>query len=499
MGKSARFLRVSLAASTLLTGGVLLVGPGCGADHPVVSRDLPAGFQPGGGGPCAPEGAVRDCHLKLGEHDGVVDCFEGAQECRGGSWSGCGGRDITLSSIQLGSLQTQANGNGLAPLAFGGPSGCVGNPCNPYCRQAGEDAGLSADGGSTVLYTFSGSEWGNAPGGFIGKQDCTNPGCSATSGFPHACNGNPTHYNKFDACQAEHHCDDIGAGTCVRNTVPADWKWPAATCPGIDLTVGPACVSGGVEGFDICNRGNTAMTVAQGPINIFIDTGNGYDFGGGAATCAVKAASCTKALAAPLQPGSCIRVTEPECAAWGNGNKIAYVNSNQSVPECGGTAAGVGATQPGCNNNWSDIKKGGSTCQNATTGSFAPTTITQTFTATCSTPDTHPVWKNFVYNTTVPVGTSVKFEAQVSDVTLDGGTGAVWPAVGTFQTLVTETTTKNCAMSGPGPGCPFDLYTTLGTAAQYETFTMKITITPTASTTPVLNSWAISYDCKPSE
>ena len=451
-------------------------------------------------GSCGPNGTVRACHVNLGQHDGVIDCFAGSQECRGGSWSACGGTDVTLMSTQESVLAHATSARaGASPQALGAPTAvgsCPADPCNPYCRQSDDSASATADGGATVLYTFSGSEWGNAPGGFIGKQDCS-PACG--TGFPKACNGAPTHYNKFDACQAEHHCD-AATGACVKNQVPADWKWPVATCAGIDLTVGPACVTGGVEGFNICNRGNTAMTVAQGPIKVFIDTGNGYDFGA-TGTCVSKAASCSIALAAPLAPGSCRLVVESECAAWGNGNKIAYVNSDQSVPECGAKVSGAGATMPGCNNNWSDIKKGGSACTSATVGGYAPTTRAQTLAASCP-PGTQAWWNKLLYDVVAPAGTSVAFRAQVTAVTPDGGVGATWPAVGSFAAVVTESTTKNCSM-GSGAGCPIDLTAALGgfPAASYANITIQTTLTPdpTLTTTPTLNSWAISYNCRDAE
>src|SRR5262245_45525551 len=37
------------------------------------------------GTPC-PEGATRDCHVTLGEHNGVLSCFDGVQTCDGGVW-----------------------------------------------------------------------------------------------------------------------------------------------------------------------------------------------------------------------------------------------------------------------------------------------------------------------------------------------------------------------------------------------------------------------------
>ncbi|MFO0587221.1 MAG: hypothetical protein U0441_06775 [Polyangiaceae bacterium] len=38
--------------------------------------------------PCE-DGAVKECQVVLGEHEGVVTCFEGEQKCTDGKWGDC--------------------------------------------------------------------------------------------------------------------------------------------------------------------------------------------------------------------------------------------------------------------------------------------------------------------------------------------------------------------------------------------------------------------------
>ncbi|MEO8181430.1 MAG: hypothetical protein ABI895_21545, partial [Deltaproteobacteria bacterium] len=37
-----------------------------------------------------PEGKVESCNLMLGEHDGLVSCYEGTRSCQGGVFGACG-------------------------------------------------------------------------------------------------------------------------------------------------------------------------------------------------------------------------------------------------------------------------------------------------------------------------------------------------------------------------------------------------------------------------
>jgi hypothetical protein len=108
------------------------------------------------------EGKVESCSLTLGEHDGVISCYEGTRSCAGGVFSACeNGYAFTLDRAALGqnsqdygaaSLSSDGQRNaGLRPLALApptpDPTDCINNPCNRYCREfnALPPAGLTAD------------------------------------------------------------------------------------------------------------------------------------------------------------------------------------------------------------------------------------------------------------------------------------------------------------------------------------------------------------------
>lgn len=483
---------------------------GCGESSRPNAADGTGSVMGGADGPCNPDGATRACRVKVSEVDGIVSCYQGTQECINGRWSSCGGSNITLTSFDSKALTSDGSG-GLKPLALSTPtadgSACAANPCDPYCVAYQEDAGTqTADAAVAVL--LSSNPFGNAPGGFAGKMDCS----PCNTGYPKNCNGAPQHYNMFDGCQSDHRCN-TSTGACTRN-MPYD-TWPSATCAGIDLTVGPACTISGSTGFPICNRGNTAIpagTVVQ------IDIDNGNQFALSATNCpgpGSGATRCTKTVpAGGLQPGQCMRRLQGADAPDGNcnwnGNVVAFVNADRSIQECGmGAPAPPGtpmdATKPGCFNNWSDIKTGDS-CIGASV--FSPTTYTQVYQGTCPRPDQRPVWKLLSYDSTLPctggvctpvTQSRIKFEVSTRETTYDGAVGVTTPFITVaYPPDDTPTHPAVCSMTGPAPNCPVDLYAALGpVAARYQTLTLRYTLEPPTVplVTPTLRSWNIVYDC----
>jgi hypothetical protein len=65
-------------------------GPGgraAGGDEDAVEED--------GDDAACDDGAMRECRVFLGEHNGVTSCFEGVQICRDGTWGACGSAPLT--------------------------------------------------------------------------------------------------------------------------------------------------------------------------------------------------------------------------------------------------------------------------------------------------------------------------------------------------------------------------------------------------------------------
>lgn len=88
------------------------------------------------------EGAVEPCHEMLGEHDGIVSCYEGTRTCVNGAYGAC--LDGESYQVLRGDAADEATGVKLRPLAFSSATDCTNNPCNSYCREFNEapDLGL---------------------------------------------------------------------------------------------------------------------------------------------------------------------------------------------------------------------------------------------------------------------------------------------------------------------------------------------------------------------
>ncbi len=444
----------------------------------------------------------------MAESGGVVQCFQAQQRCQGGRWSECGSEGSrTLTSFRV----PEASGGKPARPKFGvlsysspsqASSDCATNVCNPYCWGFDEDPAGVLQAAGDVAFLGSASEWGNTPAGFRAKQDCGSDGGCA-SGYPKNCNGTPTHYNQFDGCLADHHCD-TSTSECVRSN--AGFTYDATTCPGVDLTIGPWCreYDGSTvvsDGFPICNRGNTAVPSGT-TIGIAVQDGNwlGFDCASLDFSAATK---CSHTLAQDLEPGQCDRVTS--CAV--SGNAVAFVNWDGAVAECGSPPPSplTSATAPGCSNNWSDIKPGTNAC-----AAFLNETLVevQDYVAVCG-EATGPVWSIFTFEGEAPCDAgsctsddsmAIRFEVQtapLSDPT----------AFSPKQTLAEAPNPPfsypaRCTTAAEVPGCPINLYAALGESeAKNEVLRLTITLesSQNPAVAPALDRWQVSYSCLPNE
>ncbi|MEZ4225447.1 MAG: hypothetical protein R3B13_31130, partial [Polyangiaceae bacterium] len=153
--------RVGLAVVALALG---LVPLACSDDQ----RALPGGSAAGGVGnapsvgPCS-EGATQKCGVTLGEHDGVLTCYVGTQSCEKGVWSTCSNGEVVNKSA------SKSKGPTSGTQAFGPPSPCANNPCDPYCQNYDEapDGGLQPEAG--VNYSWPTGSLGQLPGGLVNK------------------------------------------------------------------------------------------------------------------------------------------------------------------------------------------------------------------------------------------------------------------------------------------------------------------------------------------
>lgn len=171
----SRAERMSLIKAGLLVAlaaGMASLPVGCSDDKlPNAGYDNDGGGGFGGvaTGPCD-DGASRKCGIKLAQHDDIVTCYMGTQTCQNGTWGECGDGSQYMKSVSA----PPGVGPGSGPMnALGN---CAGNPCDPYCQNYNDDAGINADGGGQPLYTWQGGQITGLPNGLVNKgliQPCT--------------------------------------------------------------------------------------------------------------------------------------------------------------------------------------------------------------------------------------------------------------------------------------------------------------------------------------
>jgi len=147
-------LRSQLLASGLALSALLGLLSACssppGADplpEPLGDPHFTTGSDPTLGRACS-DGQLESCALTLGEHDGVLSCYEGTRSCQGGAFGLCeNGYSFTLerstlnqNAAQPGSSRqsSELEGASLRPLALSPSTECLNNPCNRYCREFNE-------------------------------------------------------------------------------------------------------------------------------------------------------------------------------------------------------------------------------------------------------------------------------------------------------------------------------------------------------------------------
>jgi hypothetical protein len=123
-----------LAATLVLGVGTLALA--CSSDDEAPpqapdwgkSREIGATLDPGAP-PCV-DGTIESCSITLGEHDGILSCYEGKRACAGGRFGECqDGRYFELEHAAV------ESGSGASLLSISDPALCATNPCNRYCRE----------------------------------------------------------------------------------------------------------------------------------------------------------------------------------------------------------------------------------------------------------------------------------------------------------------------------------------------------------------------------
>jgi hypothetical protein len=104
--------------------------------------------------PSCTEGATEECSLTLGDHGGVLSCYEGTRTCVNGQFGACqNGHAFDVPESERTSVPPAGSNAGLTlrPLASlpnpPAATDCLDNPCNRYCREVHvvPSLGLRAD------------------------------------------------------------------------------------------------------------------------------------------------------------------------------------------------------------------------------------------------------------------------------------------------------------------------------------------------------------------
>lgn len=491
------------------------------------------------GNACTQEGSQRDCHQLVAVQDGVKSCLHATQTCIGGRWGACGAGGGTLEATNIGvglenvedpAAPTSAQ---IKPLAYdgGSPSAAAcANPCDPGCEGYDVDAGATLDASLDVNSVVG---MPSTPPGFIDKllRDKANSWGADCERWD---TGNSETGWVHSACQVDHYCSRHtgggNVGNCVQFTEGPNethaGKLGSTYAGGVecadafpDLTIGNPCRLGGAAVVPVCNRGAAPVpagaTIRVSEENSSLTTPTAPTLkatpaaGAEMAACPTHSSNiCSITLAAPLNPGFCVRFdSSTACAGALNGNKSLYVNADKAIRECviqprvlGPPTSSHGPTveqarQYGCANNYSAFNFSQLPNCNVT---FAPKTISESFAAECQ-PGQRVRWGKLAWNASTPSSSEIIFEVRTREPFSDGGFGAwsPWVQVGEAQQLPVAVDPQNCTMGGPSP-CPKDLYTPLGLVAAHQSaLEIRITLRPdvTGLIRPTLNNYKLAYSC----
>jgi len=264
----------------------------------------------GGDGPCV-DGQTRECHITLGNHDGILSCFDGVEHCEGGAWGMC--VDGTISSRtappapEEGTPARASEGDGVVVLNHIAAGPCVNNPCDPTCQLFDEDpdAGLKPDG-TAPTFTWNTGSLSDFPGGLVNK------------GLKEPC-------AQASDCQFNERCVSPASGTCSHSKCATGDPLYADCDPCVKsiCTADPTCCLapyGGTCAHDPCISGiNLKTTCSTCVATVCAATATKYccqSSGTWDATCkAAYEAACPKACPNPTWAQSCVDKVYSVCGS----------------------------------------------------------------------------------------------------------------------------------------------------------------------------------------
>ncbi|WP_437283203.1 vWA domain-containing protein [Sorangium sp. So ce375] len=257
-GSAAVWAPRALLLVTLFAASALIAGAcsdnGMGPPGPQDGTSGPdAGT--GTGDPCT-DGDEVECHITVGEHEGVLTCMDGIRRCEDGHFGACDGT-ITMKRSPFGAPGGSGESGGFRPLANSVASDgglCATNPCDPTCQSFEEtpDGGPIDLSSTGVTYSWSVGDINELPEP-VARQGTHQP---CTTG---------------EDCQFDQHCDNPASGACAHD-VCATGGSLLSTCSGCVTKVCNAQASCCTQtlvpsscGHDACQTGSaTSMKIGCG-------------------------------------------------------------------------------------------------------------------------------------------------------------------------------------------------------------------------------------------
>lgn len=205
-------MQSSWRAGCALFSALVLVLAACAGDNPAATDGFNTGTNgdphscasPNSGCPCDSEGASVACGKVERVSGDYIACSDGKRTCAEGKWGECIGDAVISRTVPASTLQF----NGL-----GASTPCVGNPCDPSCKNFIDTPTGLTDAGAGFAITEAGVQ-------LSGSYGDAGPSCTALSVTP-----SPSTLTVTDmtASNTKQLTADVTPSTCYAGTVAALW------------------------------------------------------------------------------------------------------------------------------------------------------------------------------------------------------------------------------------------------------------------------------------
>ena len=238
VSRDLRWLSRSLTLLALLAWA----GAACNVDDgPTAGPGVGSGAGGQGGsnvGPCT-DGATRECHVTIGEHNGVLTCYWGTQACESGSWGQCAD----------GAVVNRQKSSDWQAKSYSQPAACQNNPCDPECKTYDEiPTEPWFPDGQESIYDWQSGDPGNVPDSVwdkVGNEPCeTGADCQMNQYCYDPTSGSCTHDVCATGVGLTQGCGTCADMICAQQPECCEKTYISSNCSHDVCTTGPALVNG---------------------------------------------------------------------------------------------------------------------------------------------------------------------------------------------------------------------------------------------------------------